>query len=178
MEKSDPFKVKFSGLKIGKHDLELKADDAFFEKHGYGQDHRGEVNVALTLEKRATMLVLDLHLSGSLMEECDRCAVRYSQPIDGTHRIYVKFGETDEEPSDELIVIPHEAFEIDLSQTVHDFVQLDSPIRKVPCEETGNTEMCDSEVLRILEQQESDKEQEGNPMWEALQGLKEQLKKK
>lgn len=175
MESSSAFKVQFSGLKFGKHNFEFVVDDRFFEKLEYSPIEKGEVEIAVELDKKSTMMVLDFELKGWVTESCDRCTVDYRQPISGEHRLYVKFGDEFDEPDESLLVIPRESFELDVSQLIYEFIGLNIPLRKVPCDESGDTTMCDQETLKALNACETD-ENENNPLWVELNKIKDQLK--
>ncbi len=175
MGKSSEFIVPFSGLKLGNHQFGFSVDDSFFEKLDYSPVKHGEVDVKLELEKKPAMLTLNFHLDGWIGENCDRCAVDFHQKFTGEHQIFVKFGEEYDEPDDKLIVLPHEAFEMDVTQLIYEFIGLNIPLKKVPCEEDGDTSICDQETLKILDDSGSEAEKE-NPLWEELNKIKDQLK--
>lgn len=174
MEKTADFKVQFSGLKLGKHTFEFVVDDTFFEKLEYSPIKQGEIAVQVELEKKSSMLVLNFNLNGWVVENCDRCAVEYHQPLNGEHRIFVKFGDEYDEPDEDLLVLPREAYEIDLSQLIYEFIGLNIPLKKVPCDEDGDTSICDQETLKLLEGSASE-EKKTNPLWAKLNDIKNQL---
>ncbi len=176
MGKSNAFMVPFSGLKLGIHNFEFAVDNSFFEKLEYSPITEGEVDVNLALEKKSSMMVLNFELSGWVGETCDRCTVDYQQQLKGENKIYVKFGDDYDEPDDNLIVIPREAYELDVTQLIYEFIGLSIPIRKVPCEENGDTTICDKETLKVLEDSESEQDN-NNPLWVELNKIKDQLKK-
>lgn len=174
MGKLRDFVVKFSGLSIGKHQFEFDADDRFFEQLEDSLIRSGDVKVMMTLDRKATHLGLQFTLSGEVGEVCDRCAVDYRQPIGGEYRMFVKFGDALEEVDDELMMIPHGSYELDVSQMVYEFIGLSIPLRRVPCETTGDTSMCDRTVLdRISEPLTGNDAQ--NPFKAILGNLKDRM---
>ena len=175
MGKSSDFIVPFSGLKLGIHEFEFSVDDSFFEKLEYSPIKHGEVTVRLELDKKPAMLTLNFELSGWIGEVCDRGAVDYHQKLSGEHQVFVKFGEEYDEPDDNLIILPHESHEIDVTQLIYEFIGLNIPLKKVPCEEDGDTTICDQETLKALEESVS-KEVNENPLWAELNKIKDQLK--
>ncbi len=174
MESSSAFKVQFSGLKLGKHLFDFDVDDAFFEKLDYSPISKGKVEVAVVLDKKSTMMVLDFELNGWVMESCDRCTVDYRQHVSGEHQIYVKFGDDFDEPDDNLLVIPRDEYELDVSQLIYEFIELNVPLRKIPCEESGDDSMCDKDTLKVLKDSEVDAKK-NNPLWAGLNKIKDQL---
>jgi len=175
MESSSAFKVQFSGLKLGKHSFDFDVYDAFFEKLDYSPIEKGEVEVTVVLDKKSTMMVLDFELNGWVMETCDRCTVSYRQHMSGEHQIYVKFGDDFDEPDENLLVIPRDEYELDLTQLIYEFIQLNVPLRKIPCEESEDDSMCDKDTLKVLEDSVVD-EKKNNPLWAELNKIKDQLK--
>ena len=169
------FKVRFSGLKLGKHAFEFDVDNSFFEKLEYSHIEKGEVHIALELAKKATHMELSFKLDGWVGENCDRCTTEYHQLINGEYKIYVKFGNDFDEPSDNLLIIPEDMPELDVSHIIYEFIGLSDPIKKVPCEENGDTTICNQDILKILEPSDAESET-GNPLWAALKDIKDQLK--
>lgn len=175
MKSSSAFKVQFSGLKLGKHNFDFNVDDTFFEKLDYSLISKGEVEVTVVLDKKSTMMVLDFELNGWVMESCDRCTADYRQHVTGEHQIYVKFGDDFDEPDDSLLVIPRDEYELDISQLIYEFIQLNVPLRKIPCEESKDDSMCDKDTLKVLKAAEAD-DNKNNPLWAELNRIKDQLK--
>lgn len=175
MARSSAFTIQFSGLKLGKHNFELRVDDTFFEKLEYSQVKTGEIEVLLELDKKSTMLVLDFKLNGWVGEECDRCMIDYKQQLNGEYRIYVNFGEEYDELDDSLLVIPRESYELDVSQLIYEFIGVNIPLRKVPCEENGDMSICDNKALEVLAAS-TPEENSNNPLWVKLNEIKDQLK--
>ncbi len=175
MEKSSAFIVQFSGLKFGKHEFDFTVDDSFFEKLDYSPFKKGEVDVKVLMDKKSTMLVLDFELKGWVEENCDRCTVEFKQHLEGEHQVYVKFGDDYDELDENLLVIPRESYELDISQLIYEFIGLNLPLRKVPCEENGDTSICDQATLKALGSSEVE-ESKNNPLWVELNKIKDQLK--
>jgi uncharacterized protein len=166
--------LKFAGLSNGSHRFDLKAGDAFFEQMEDSLIASGDVEVVLDLLKKPSHLELNFTLSGEVGETCDRCAVGYRQAISGKYRMFVKFAETFEEVDDELMTVPHGTYELDLSQMVYEFIGLSLPLRKVPCEVTRDTSLCDRSVLDRISESSADNES-NNPFKAVLGGLKDRL---
>ena len=58
---------------------------------------------------------------------------------------------------------------------IYEFIQLNVPLRKIPCEENDDTSLCDQETLKVLEASETDGKS-SNPLWAELNKIKDQLK--
>lgn len=174
MGKLREFVVKFSGLSTGVHHFGFDVNDRFFEQLEDSLIRSGDVEVKMTMDKRPTHLELTFSLCGEVGEQCDRCAVDYRQSVSGEYRMFVKFGETEEEVDDELMTIPHGSFELDVSQMVYEFIGLSLPLRKVPCETTGDTSLCDRTVLDRISEPLTDNDTQ-NPFKAILGNLKDRM---
>ncbi|MDP6908057.1 MAG: DUF177 domain-containing protein [Flavobacteriales bacterium] len=177
MGKSGSFKVRFSGLAAGKHTFEFVVDNSFFEKLDYAQIEKGELQVSVELVKKPSHMELCFEVDGWVGANCDRCAIGYNQTLSGVNTIYVKFGDDFEEADDNLVIIPRDEHELDVSHMIYEFIRLSIPLKKIPCDESGDTSICDQEVLRVLDSSVSE-EKKSNPMWSALSEIKDQLKEK
>lgn len=175
MEKLRPLFVQFSGLKLGKHNFEFSVDDAFFEKLDYSPIQKGKVQTKIMLDKKSSMMILDFELDGWIGSNCDRCTVEYKQAIAGEHQMYVKFGDDFEEPDDNLMVIPRESYQLDVAQLIYEFILLNVPLKKIPCDANNDRSLCNQETLKALELTKAD-EQTTNPLWAELNKIKNQLK--
>ncbi|MFT4545668.1 MAG: hypothetical protein ACI9EQ_002146 [Bacteroidia bacterium] len=175
MKKSSAFIVQFSGLKLGKHSFEIVVDDTFFEKLEYSPIEKGKVDVKIVLEKKSSMMIFDFKLNGWVGANCDRCTVEFNQQFSGEHQLYVKFGDDFEELDDNLLVIPRESYQMDVSQLIYEFIELNVPLRAIPCEVSDDTTLCDQETLKVLEEAEM-VDKKSNPLWAELNKIKDQLK--
>ena len=165
------FVIPFSGLSVGNHEYEFDLADEFFESFDYSEIKEGHVKISCRLERQERMLIFEFDINGNVMAPCDRCLEEFSLPIEGTQRLIVKFGESDEEESDEVIMIHENQNEIDLSQLFYEYVNLMIPLRKVHgVDEHGNS-LCNSQVIEKLNQYIERHPED--PRWEPLRKLKE-----
>lgn len=158
--------IQFSGLTEGIHTFEYKVDHTFFTQFEMSEIKEGEVKVELTIDKQASMMVLEFTIRGHINCECDRCLNDYQQEIAGNERIIVKFNEDKNEETDEIKVLSPSEHQLDISQDIYEFINLLIPVKRVhPLDEKGNSG-CDPEMIRKLEKL-SIKENKG-PIWDEL----------
>jgi uncharacterized protein len=166
------FVIPFKGLKVGRHDFVFDIDDKFFDGYEGSEITKGNVQAEVILEKKTTMLELYFSLSGKVMVTCDRCLDEFEMPIEFESELFVKFGDVTEEQTDEIIVLSHNEFEIDVAQYIYEFVHLSLPYKRVhPDDSDGNT-MCNKEMLQKLEEyiiRENDDDNESQ--WDDLKDL-------
>ncbi|WP_113651780.1 YceD family protein [Pedobacter namyangjuensis] len=171
------FSIPFTGLKLGKHQFDFDIDKSFFDAFEYSLVKDGALKVTLELDKQETMLILHFHIFGTMQLNCDKCLSEFSQPIDVKERQIVKFAEDALESDDlEIIVLERKESELDVSEMIYEFINVSVPYIN-NCEEAGNNQKCDPEMIATLEKlasgnTEVEEEKTDDPRWEALKKLK------
>lgn len=170
------FNIGFVGLSLGKHSFSFGIDGTFFSCFEFSEVSKGELQVELLLEKQSSMLVLDFSIKGFVELECDRCLEIYKQPLEVERRLYVKFGDTFSEQTDEIIVIPSGESHFDVSQYVYEYIHLGLPMQHIHMDDQTPGKGCDPVVLEKVNQYlEKNKHPEAgtdDSPWQALKGLK------
>lgn len=165
MKKEKEYIIPFKGLSAGNHQYSFKIDRKFFESFEYFESETGKVKVELDLIKESNLLNLQFHLDGYMNLICDRCLTEFKQPLEGSFRLIIKFGETFSEESDEVIIIPSTESVIDVKQYIYEYINLLLPIKRVHNREDD----CNPEMIKKLHDFER---HESDPRWEALKNIK------
>ena len=171
METMKDFDISFFGLKEGKHHFEYKIENQFFEAFKYDDYLDSNVFVNLEFIKKATLIELNFTAKGSLKIACDVSNEPYDQQINGALRVIVKFGEVYNDDNEEIIIIPHGEYQINVAQFIFEMIVLAVPSKRIhPGLEDGTLE---SPVLKKLEElQRKDKESNDiDPRWAELKKL-------
>lgn len=174
MKVTNEFLIPFIGLKQGKHQFEFTIDSKFFSHFEYQDFENCQVNVALTLDKKSTMLELHFQHKGFVHVPCDVTNEPFDLPIEGEMNLLVKFGEVFNDEHDEILILPHGEYQIDVAQYIFEMIALSVPTKRVhPGVEDGSLE---SEVLRKLEELsvekiKEQKEHNTDPRWDKLKNL-------
>lgn len=167
--------LKFSKLRAGNHEFTYSVKDSFFKNFDESPVESGELNVNVNLEKTASVLTLNFHISGTIDVPCDRCLDLINLDIDSNNTLYVKFGDerTDITDVDQVMMLDNSDTEIDLSRHIFEYICLSIPFR-VTHEEFSDSE-CDADMLKKLNQylisEETDSEKT-DPRWDALKTLR------
>jgi uncharacterized metal-binding protein YceD (DUF177 family) len=165
------FAIQFSGLADGDHDFAFEIGDQFFSGLEYSVVEGGDVKVDVLLHKQPNMITLNFDFEGEVKVMCDRCAGSVPYPVEGSQRLIIQLGDG-EADDDELIILPRGEFEFNIAQHLYEYVALSLPLRLVPCEETGDTSMCDQSVLsRLDEIIVTEESSPVDPRWDKLKGL-------
>ncbi len=171
------FSIPFTGLKIGKHQFDFEIDNSFFDAFEYSLVKKGRLKADVELDKQETMMILQFHIYGTIVLDCDKCLSEFNSPLDIHERQIVKFAEDNLESDDlEIIMLSKKESELDISPLIYEFITVSVPYIKV-CEENGDGQQCDQEMIAKLESfsvenNTEEKEQNEDPRWAELKKLK------
>src|SRR4051794_9040809 len=128
MEKLKYYNVSFAGLSLGQHEFDFQITQSFFDLFEFDQDFQNpKLRVALALEKKSNFLELTFQLSGTLDVECDLTNEPYEEKIQESSFIIVKYGDGFDDTDDEVWVIPHGEFMINIAQIIYEMTILALP---------------------------------------------------
>ena len=144
------FIIPLNGLTAGENRFFWKAGKEFFEGYENTEVLDAQLDIEVSAEKSGRYIGVDCDIRGWLVVECDRCLEDLNMPIDVTVRLSVKFGEADsseeiQEGEREVLFIPVDNTDLDMSQIVYDYVCTSLPIQRVH-EEGG----CNPEAMRYF----------------------------
>ena len=161
------FVVNFCSLKNGEHEFHFEIKDDFFSQFEGDLVEKGEGFCTLNLRKSDTMMRLKFKTNVTIELMCDRSLEKFNFPISNDHTLIVKFGEKNEELSEDLIVVNYETQSLDLRPYIFEFICIDIPMKKLH----PKFEDQDSpNFIYKLEANETDAE-EIDPRWEVLKKL-------
>ena len=168
----EQFKIDLKGLTAEVTTLDFDLDNAFFNALDETEVESGSLHVSLSIRKASGFFELLFHTVGTIDIVCDRCLDLMEQPIETDNRLVVKFGSTDSEDDDTVIVDENEGI-LDTSWFIYEFIALAIPIQHVHA--PGK---CNPAMTKALEELSADRsgDEESNqpvdPRWEKLKSLK------
>jgi uncharacterized metal-binding protein YceD (DUF177 family) len=170
------FNIAFAGLKDGKHEFNFELDNEFFESFGFEDFNSTDVIVDVELDKRSTLMDLAFKGSGTVNVNCDVTDEPFDMPVDATMDVVVKFGDEFNDENEDLLILPHGDYQLNVAQYLYEMIVLFIPYKKIhPGIEDGTLK---SDVLDKLEELkpsgsiETEDDIEMDPRWEALKNLK------
>ena len=174
MKKHKEFVIPFSGLKQGKHEFDFKIDNTFFESFEYNEFNGAAIDLHVLLNRSSTMLELEMTANGTVNVYCDVTNEPYDQPIESNLDLVVKFGDEFNDDNDEILILPHGEFQVNISQYVYEMLVLAVPLKKVHPGVLDGT--LESEALAKLEELhpkevKENKNKETDPRWDSLKKL-------
>lgn len=173
MRKLAEYTIPYVGLKLGKHRFEYEIDNTFFEHFGYDEFNDARLKLDLLFDKKTTMMELTFTVSGIVNVNCDLTNEPYDQPIDGELFLVIKFGDEYNDDNEDLLILPHGEYEVNIQQYIYELVVLSVPLKKVhPGVEDGTLK---SEVLDKLDEfsltEKKKEEEQTDPRWDKLKNL-------
>ena len=173
MKASKEFLIQFIGLKQGKHQFEFEINKAFFDKFEFDEFNDVNVKVNVVLEKKSTMLELNFKHKGTVNVPCDLTNEDFDLPVKGKLNLIVKFGDEYNDENEEILVVPHGEYQIDVSQYIYEMIVLSVPSKRVhPGVKDGT---LNPEILNKLEElapkEEHKEETNTDPRWDELKKL-------
>jgi uncharacterized metal-binding protein YceD (DUF177 family) len=170
------YTIPYVGLKLGKHHFDYQIDKKFFEHFEYDDFNDVDVKTELVFEKKTTLLELHFQVSGHVNVNCDITNEPYNQDINGEFDLVVKFGDDYNDDFEDIVILPHGEYEINVAQYIYELIILSMPAKRIhPGVEDGT---LDSDILKKLEELSpkslKDKEEtseEIDPRWNTLKKL-------
>ena len=166
------FIIPFVGLKVGKHQFDFVVNNKFFESYKYDEILDANINVHLDFVKKSTLLELSFNAKGEIKVACDVTNEHYNEPIESALDLVVKFGDEFNDENEEILIIPHSEFQLDVAQLIYEMIVLAIPRKKVHPGIADGT--LKSDILNKLEELQP-KEQKINkdtdPRWSKLKDL-------
>lgn len=166
------FKIPFVGLKDGTHLFEYQIDNTFFEAFNFDEFTNSSIKIQLDFVKKSTLLELYFKATGSVNVPCDMTSELFDLEIEATLPLLVNFGLEFNNDSEEILILSHNAFEIDISQYIYEMIVLAVPSKRVHPNVINGT--MKSEALKKLEElrvKEIKKTEETDPRWDKLKDL-------
>ena len=131
MGKFSAYKVQLASLKPGKYEQEFVCDTQFFKNMENTDVMNSDVNVHLDLENRNGLYDLKFTLKGLVQVPCDRCLDPIDIDVDATYDIKVEYGDSYDDASDDLLIIPSDNPDLNVAYMLYDTILLTIPMRHV-----------------------------------------------
>jgi uncharacterized metal-binding protein YceD (DUF177 family) len=170
------FSINIIGLSNKQHQFDYHIGGEFFRHYGNGIVSEGELDVVVTLDKRETMVEARFEIKGNVKLICDRSLDPFQYPLKLDKKVIFKFGEANEELSDEIIMIHRDSDHLELGQYIYEFIALAVPMKKLHPRYEGELDLEDESEGKIIYTSGSNSGDEGDedidPRWEQLKKLK------
>jgi uncharacterized metal-binding protein YceD (DUF177 family) len=167
----ESLKIDLKAMKEGQNALQFSLSDDYFEAISASEVSRGDVHVALEIQRSVDIFTINMHVEGVVEVPCDLCLDDMEQPIASDRRFTVRFGDDESEDDDVLIVSEDEGV-LDTSWMIYEQIVLAIPIKHVHA--PGK---CNAVMTRKLEELSAARSSDGgenqiDERWSALKQLK------
>lgn len=150
MREMKEFTIPFVGLKLGEHRFDFNINKKFFEHFEYDEFNDVNLDLDVLLDKKTTLLEFTIDYKGTVNVYCDVTNEPFDQEIEGEYHFVVKFGESFNSDNEDLLILPHGSYEVNIQQYIYESVILSLPSRKIhPGVEDGTLK---SDILDKLEE--------------------------
>lgn len=175
MKVNKDFLIPFVGLKQGKHQFEFDIDKTFFDGFDFDEYNDVDIKVNLVLEKKSTMLELAFKHKGTVNVPCDLSNEDFDLPVKGKLNLIVKFGDEFNNDNDEMLILPHGEYQVDVAQYIYEMIVLSVPSKRVhPGMKDGTMDAAIIDKLYELapkEKLKEEKKENTDPRWDELKKL-------
>jgi len=165
------YSIPLAGLKEARYTYEFSIGDDFFEAFEGSEIKRGEFTAVVGLQKCSTHLELEIVINGRAEVMCDRCLETFYMPLSTANRLFVRQGKEWEEADPDMITMPLDEHEIDLSQFFYEYIHLALPLKRIHPDDGDGNSTCDPEMIRKLNDHLLHGEAEPDPRWDGLKKL-------
>lgn len=165
------FSIPVGGMKVGHHSYEFRINKEFFDKFEESETGKGELVASVMADRHTTHIDLEIKITGTVMIECDRCLGLYSQPVTCENRLFVKFGMESDISDPDIVILPVDENDLDLSQFFYEYILLAIPMKRIHPDDGKGRSTCDPEMLKKLEEYNIDEEKTADPRWDVLRKL-------
>ncbi len=164
--------IPFTGLKLGKHSFIYHIDSKFFEVFQYEDFNTIDCDVVITFDKKPRFFELQFDIKGVVNLNCDLSNEAFNQKIESILDLIIKFGDTFNDENEDVLILPHGAYEVNIAQYLYEAITLAIPVKRIhPKVEDGTLK---SKVLDKLDEykiKETVTKDKTDPRWDKLNEL-------
>jgi uncharacterized metal-binding protein YceD (DUF177 family) len=172
MKKLKDYNISFIGLKDGGHQFEYEIKNSFFELFDYTEFNDANIKVTVDLVKKPNMLELHFKALGNIGVNCDVSNEPFQENIGSTMNLVVKFGDALDNDNEEILIVPHNTYELNIGHYIYEMLILATPSKRVhPGVLDGTLKSDVLDKLRELEPKIVEETEEIDPRWNKLKGL-------
>lgn len=171
------YSVNIVGLSNRVHQFDFEMDNAFFSQYGTQLLSEGSLKAVVTLDKHETFIDARFSIHGSVKLTCDRSLETFDHWIETDKKLVFKYGDSNQELSDEIVMIHRDSDSLELGQYIFEFIALEVPMKKLHprFRDEESDDESEGKIIytskRAPEDDDTD-DDEIDPRWEILKKLK------
>ncbi|WBX71551.1 YceD family protein [Tenacibaculum retecalamus] len=168
------FNIPFVGLKEGSHLFQYQIEEKFFEAFQFDEFNDTNLTADINFVKKSTLFELTFTIKGTVNVPCDTTGEPFDLEIDGVLDLIVKFGTEYNDEHDEILILPHEVYEMNVAQYIYELIVLSVPSKRIHPAVLNGTMKSDAldrlNELRINEEKTVE-QTSADPRWDKLKDL-------
>lgn len=125
------YKIPLMSMPEGEHRYEFHLERQFFVNMESTDIYDADLRVALTVTHKGDIYNFSFKINGTITLICDRCLDSLIWPVDTYYNIGVRYGDSYNDESDDLLIIPSSDTYLNVAYMIHDTVALTIPIKHV-----------------------------------------------
>lgn len=174
------YTVNIVGLANKLHHFDFEVGNDFFDKFGTEILTEGSLKAEVALDKRETFIDATFVIDGVVTLICDRSLETFQHPIKTKRKIVFKYGDKDEELSDEIVMIHRDSDTLELGQYIFEFIALEVPMKKLHPrfrEEETEDDASEGKIIYTSKPSQDENRIDGDdidPRWDILKNLNKQ----
>jgi len=165
------YSIPLAGLKETRYTYEFNIGDDFFKGFEATEVKRGELKAVIVLQKCSTHVELDIMINGRAEVTCDRCLEEFYIPVSCTNRLIVRQGREWDDSDPDMITMPLDEHDIDLSQFFYEYIHLALPLKRIHPDDNEGRSTCNPEMIRKLGSHLVSGKEHHDPRWDELEKL-------
>ena len=174
------YDIHIVGLDNKRYEYDFTSDSSFFAALEQELIKAGNVKTHVVLEKSETMIRLDFHIVGTVEQTCDRSLDEYDESVDTKQTMLLKFGDHNEELSDEIELIERNTATINVARYIFEFLSLSLPMKRLHPRFRDEDDQDDEQEVKLIyssgsgdetNDNEANGQPEVDPRWAALRKL-------
>ncbi|WP_154657008.1 YceD family protein [Hugenholtzia roseola] len=172
------FEIEIIALRNGTHQYHFLMEDDFFAYFQSPLLEAGNCDAVVVLEKSERLIRVVFQIKGTIRLICDRSLDEFDYPIKIKEEIIFKYGEKEQEVSENLMLITPHTPHLALGTYLFEFVALAVPMKKLHPRfvQEQDPDKDDNKPLWVYSSQEAEDPQQTDsdaidPRWEALKKL-------
>jgi uncharacterized protein len=163
--------IPIRGLKEGRYTYDLEIGEKFFEQFEESEIKEGNLSVCIELDKRSSHFDLIFKIRGQVKICCDRCLEMFLHTLSCENRLLVKFGKKWDDSDPDILTVPTDEKELDISQSLYEFIHLALPIKRIHPDNKIGESSCNPDMLGKINEHIVNNEKENDPRWDELKKL-------
>jgi uncharacterized metal-binding protein YceD (DUF177 family) len=175
------FEISILKLKNGEHVYEFELKKDFFEAFEYEEIQDADLKAIVKLNKSSRLIMANFLIEGSVQLVCDRSLESFEENISTEEQTAYKYGETEEELSDDLFQITANTQSLNVARQLFEMTVFALPMKKLHPKFRKDDDGQDALVYSssTSEANEANYDDDNNdvkdPRWSSLKQLKDKF---